>query len=145
MAVRNRTLIRIMSKLHMFFYRLTGGALGGSANGMPILLLTHKGRKTGALHTTPLMHLEDEGRYVVIASNAAAANDPAWWTNLKVNDEASIQVKRRIVRVRARAATGDERARLWGLVTRAWDGYREYQESTAREIPVVLLEPLTSS
>src|SRR5262249_7487456 len=73
LTVRNRALIRFMSRLHVFLYRLTGGWLGGSVNGLPVLLLTHKGRKTGALYVTPLMHLRDGERYVIIASNAGAA------------------------------------------------------------------------
>jgi proline iminopeptidase len=140
MAIRNRTVIRWMSKLHAFFYRLTRGGLGGSANGMPVLLLTHKGRKSGNEFTTPLMHLVDDGRYVVIASNAAAPTDPAWWSNLKASGRGRIQVKGDVFDVRPRAATGDERARLWDAVTHAWTGYAEYAKATTREIPIVILE-----
>jgi deazaflavin-dependent oxidoreductase (nitroreductase family) len=140
MAVRNRTLIRWMSKLHTFFYRLTGGWIGGSMFGLPVLLLTHKGRKSGNLFTTPLMHVRDGERWVLVASNAASPKDPAWSTNLAANADARIQVKRERFDVRARVAVGEERARLFEAAKRAWDGYAEYERATLREIPVVVLE-----
>jgi deazaflavin-dependent oxidoreductase (nitroreductase family) len=140
-TVRNRALIRFMSKLHVLLYRLTGGFLGGRVSGLPVLLLTHKGRKTGALYTTPLMHLRDGERYVVIASNAGAAKDPLWWSNLEADPDARVQVRRQIVPVKARPAGGEERARLWEAAKQAWSGYAEYEKATTRQIPVVILEP----
>lgn len=78
---------------------------------------------------------------VIIASNGGREEDPAWWTNLKRNPMAEVQVKRSREAVHAQQAVGDERDRLWSIVTRMYPGYLEYQKKTVREIPVVILTP----
>src|SRR3989304_626901 len=90
----SRTLIRCVSATHRFWYRLTGGAIGGKLGKAPMLLLTTTGRKSGRLRTTPLLYLADGENMVVIASNGGSDRDPGWWVNLKHNPRAEVQVRR---------------------------------------------------
>src|SRR5262249_37095425 len=94
-------------------YRLSGGRLGGSLSGRPMLLLTTVGRRSGRERTLPLLYVEDGGRWVVVASNAGDERDPAWWLNLRARPEAAVQAGRERHAVRARRATPEEEARLW--------------------------------
>ena len=137
----NPNLIKMMSAMHLFWYRLTGGAIGGSFAGRPILLLTTTGRKSGRRRTTPLQYLEDGGNRVLVASNGGNPRHPVWWLNLERNPEAEVQVRNEKSRVRAEKAEGEERERLWGLVVEMYSGYEGYQRTTTREIPVVILRP----
>ncbi len=125
---------------HVRAYRQTAGEHGYHWRGTTILLLTTAGRVSGADRTTPLIFRSDDDRWVVVASKGGSPDHPDWYKNLEANPEALIQVKGEQIPVRARTATGDERARLWGWMAEAWPAYRDYQAKTAREIPVVVLE-----
>jgi deazaflavin-dependent oxidoreductase (nitroreductase family) len=127
---------------HVRVYRETAGERGYHWRGAPILLLTTKGRRTGESRTTPLIHQTDDGRWVVVASKGGAPQNPGWFENLKADPEAAIQVKGEEVPVRAATAEGDERSRLWSLMTEVWPAYDDYQTKTDREIPVVVLSRL---
>ena len=130
---------KFLTGLHEFWYRATNGLVGGNIFGARVLLLTTTGRKTGRRHTMPLTYIEDGDRFVIIASNGGADADPDWWRNLRTNSSAMIQIGARHLDVRASAATGDERARIWGAVTKRYPVYRDYERQTTREIPVVVL------
>jgi deazaflavin-dependent oxidoreductase (nitroreductase family) len=134
--------IKFYSRSHTFWYRLTGGMLGSSLMGTPILLLTTTGRKSGRKITTPLQYVTDGDNVVLIASNAGHDNHPQWWLNLKKNPEAEIQVKRETRRMKAEEAQGAERERLWGRAVEQYSGYAGYQKNTERQIPVVVLKPI---
>ncbi len=134
-------IIKTMGAIHEFWYRLSGGLLGGSIMGRPILLLTTTGRKTGARRTTPLMYLEDGENLVIIASNGGNPRHPAWWLNLEKNPQAEVQLRSEKRRVKAAEATGEERERLWRAVVETYSGYEGYQKTTDRQIPVVILRP----
>jgi deazaflavin-dependent oxidoreductase (nitroreductase family) len=137
----NPVIIKTVSAMHGCWYRLTGGLLGGSMMGRPILLLTTTGRKTGAWRTAPLTYLEDGENLVVIASNGGNPQHPAWWLNLEQNPQAEVQIRREKKKVTAEEATGEERERLWRAAVDAYPGYEGYQKSTERQIPVVILRP----
>ncbi len=137
----NPTLMSLMSKTHTFWYRVTGGLIGASLAGRPHLLLTTTGRKTGQPRTTPLQYLEDGENLVVIASNGGNPRHPVWWLNLQKNPQAEVQLKDKTKRVRAEAAAGEERERLWRAAVDQYSGYEGYQKSTERQIPVVVLRP----
>lgn len=139
--MRNRAIIKISSLIHRFWYRLTGGAMGGRVLGAPVLLLTTRGRKTGKQRTTPLLYLTDGEKLVIVASNGGADWDPAWWANLRQNPQAEVQVKKVKRWVRAEKASAEEKGRLWPLLTEMYSGYEGYQKGTEREIPVVILRP----
>lgn len=126
---------------HVRVYRETGGERGYNwKNGTTILLLTTTGHSSGEQRTTPLIHREDDGRWVVVASKGGAPEDPAWYKNLRANPEATIQVKNEEIPVRASDATGEERERLWRAMAEVWPAYNDYQERTDRTIPVVVLQ-----
>ena len=126
---------------HVRVYRETDGERGYHWRGTTILLLTTRGRSSGEERTTPLIHRTDNGRWIVIASKGGAPDHPAWYRNLQANPEATIQVGGDVVPVLATTAEGDERRRLWSMMTGVWPAYDEYQIKTDREIPVVVLSP----
>jgi len=124
---------------HVRVYRETGGERGYHWRGTTILLLGTVGRTSGEPRTTPLIHRIDGGRWVVVASKGGAPAHPSWFENLQSNPEATIEVRDEQVPVRATIAEGEERARLWSLMTEVWPAYDDYQAKTDREIPVVVL------
>jgi len=128
---------------HVRVYRETGGERGYRwKRGAPILLLTTKGRRSGEERTMPLIYQADDGRYVIVASKGGWPDDPGWFKNIVGNpDDVEIQVKADRMPVRAYVAEGEERDRLWKLMTAVWPDYDDYQERTDRQIPVVVLEP----
>ena len=132
---------RAVTGLHNTLYRLSGGRVGGSLLGRPVLLLSVEGRKTGKRRTSPLLYLADGENLVIVASVGGAAHHPTWWLNLRAHPEAEVQVGRRKLGVRAREAVGEEKARLWTRLVEMYPGYAEYQRRTSREIPVIVLTP----
>ena len=134
-----KTMMRMISGTHEFWYRLSGGLIGGRVGGLPILLLTTTGRKSGKKRTMPLVYLQDGDDIVIIASNGGSDRHPAWWLNLKDKPEAEVQVGRDAKTFVAEKATGEERERLWRQVVEMYKGYDEYRRMTEREIPVVIL------
>ena len=131
-----------MSKTHLAIQRISRGRLLGRVVGMPVLLLTTTGRRSGKPRTTPLTFLRDATDLVVIASNGGSDRTPDWCLNLERNPRAVVQIGAEKLAVTARTASAAERERLWVEVTAAYSGYARYQERTAREIPVLLLSPL---
>ncbi len=137
----NPTVMKVMSGINLFWYRLTGGIVGGSFGGRPILLLSTTGRKSGRPRTTPLQYLEDGENMVVVASNGGNSWHPAWSLNLERKPQAEVQVGNKKMRVNAEKAEGEERERLWLLLVEMYSGYEGYQKTANREIPVVVLRP----
>jgi deazaflavin-dependent oxidoreductase (nitroreductase family) len=125
---------------HVRVYRQTGGEHGYHWRGTTILLLSTTGRRSGQERTTPLIHRTDGDSWVVVASKGGAPEHPDWYKNLEASPQAVIQVKAETIPVRARAAEGEERERLWKLMTEDWPAYEDYQRKTSREIPVVVFE-----
>lgn len=125
---------------HLRRYQASDGADGHLWNGVPCLLLTTTGRKSGAPRTLPLIYGRDGDRYVIVASRGGAPDHPAWYQNLTANPRVKLQVAAEKLAASARTAAGAERARLWAAMTKIWPAYDEYQAKTAREIPVVVLE-----
>lgn len=142
-AVRRKTTI-LLWRAHRWLYRCTGGRVGGTLIGLPVLLLTTTGRRTGRPHTVALTYWREDGDFVVVASNGGAARHPQWWLNLAARPKALVQTGRRTTAVAARRARGDERDRLWERVLTSYRGYGTYQRRTRRAIPVIVLEPTHS-
>ena len=134
-------LMRLFLKGHVTLYRLTGGKIGGKMAGNPILLLDSIGRKSGQKRTTPLVYFQDGDDYVIIASNGGAPSHPAWYYNLKSTPQTMIQVMDKQIPVTAAVAAPAERGRIWPALIAKHDQFRQYQEKTAREIPLVILSP----
>ena len=108
---------------------------------LPTLLLTTKGRKSGEPRALPLIYGTFEGSYVVIASKGGMPTHPLWYLNLEANPECELQVGAKQVAARARVAAGEERERLWKQLAEIYPPYLDYQKSTERTIPVVVLDP----
>ena len=143
-----RRIIKAMSTVNVWLYRRTGGRVGGTwrvgagwRNPVPILLLEHRGRRTGRLRTTPLVYLRDGDRYVVVASQAGRPHHPLWFRNLQADSRATVQVRRQRLPVLARTADAQERAELWPRLVDLYADYDSYQSWTDRQIPVVVLDP----
>ncbi|MFN7953227.1 MAG: nitroreductase family deazaflavin-dependent oxidoreductase [bacterium] len=134
--------VRWFSRFHVWLYRRSGGKTLGKIREAPILLLTTTGRKSGQQRTTPLIFLRDGASLAVVASNGGSDLAPAWWLNLQASSEAEVQIGGERLRVRARAATAEEQARLWPLLNGIYPDYESYQRKTTRPIPVVLLSPI---
>jgi deazaflavin-dependent oxidoreductase (nitroreductase family) len=110
--------------------------------GVPTLLLTTTGRRTGAKRRTALIYGQDNDRFVVVASKGGAAKHPAWYLNLDADPDVELQVFDDAFAARATTASGAERERLWALMRQIWPAYDGYQTKTDREIPVVILTPV---
>lgn len=136
-----RFLIRAMSRAHEAVYRASGGRLLGRVAGMPVLLLTTTGRGSGRPRTATLTYLRDGDDLVVIGSFGGSDLPPAWWLNLERDPRASVRIGATTSKVTARAATTEERERLWPLATETNPGYARYERRTARPIPIVILTP----
>jgi deazaflavin-dependent oxidoreductase (nitroreductase family) len=135
-----RWLLALVTAVHRFVYQKSGGRIGASAGGRRMLLLTCRGRRSGRERVTPLLYVDDEAGWVVVASNAGDARNPAWWLNLRARPEASVQIGRERHGVLAREAKPEEHERLWARLVDAYRFYEDYRTRTPRRIPIVVLE-----
>jgi deazaflavin-dependent oxidoreductase (nitroreductase family) len=143
--------MQLMSRANVWLYQRTGGRIGGTwrmgsafPRGVPVLLLTTTGRKTGRKRTTPLLYIEDGDALVVVASRGGLREDPKWFLNLRDQPEVEVQVGPRKDRRRARVANPAERERLWPRLVAHYRDFATYQAWTERQIPVILLAPINS-
>jgi deazaflavin-dependent oxidoreductase (nitroreductase family) len=126
---------------HVRRYEETDGEEGHDWKpGVPTLVLTTTGRKSGQDRKFALIYQEVDGEYVIVASKGGAPKHPGWYLNLLANPEVKVQVKADKFPAKARTADAEERAKLWPVMTKVWPDYDEYQKKTDREIPVVVLE-----
>jgi F420H(2)-dependent quinone reductase len=140
-VIFRRWLIRVMSKTHLLVQRLSRGRVLNRVAGMPVLLLTTTGRRSGKPRTTPLTFFRDGANLVVIASNGGADRPPDWSLNLEQNPRAVVKIGTEELTVQARTASPEERTRLWVRITATYSGYGRYQQKAARQIPVLILTP----
>jgi deazaflavin-dependent oxidoreductase (nitroreductase family) len=117
------------------------GRVGGMFEHMPLLLLHHKGARSGDPRVNPLAYLPDDGRYVIIASKGGAPNHPAWYHNVKANPNVSIEVGTDTIDAIASEVAGEERDRLYRAQAERLPQFAEYQQNTDRLIPVIVLTP----
>ena len=123
-------------------YESSNGRQGTTLRGMPVVLVTHRGRHTGAIRKTPLMRVADGDRYVIIASMGGQPKHPVWYYNLIANPDITLRDGEKVIEMRARLVEEPvERARLWALAVAAYPDYAAYQERTTRIIPVFSIEP----
>jgi deazaflavin-dependent oxidoreductase (nitroreductase family) len=136
------TIARLVNILHRTLFTASKGRIAGTGFGMPVLMLTTTGRKSGQKRTTMLTSpLQDGDKVVIIASYGGDHRHPAWFLNLRDNPDVEITMSGKTRKMRAHVAGGDERAELWPRVTKDHSNYADYQTKTDREIPVVVLEP----
>jgi deazaflavin-dependent oxidoreductase (nitroreductase family) len=133
--------VTLFGKEHVDRYRETGGEEGHDWKGTVTLLLTTTGRRSGEERTTPLIYQRNGDRYVIVASQGGADEHPAWYLNLSADPNVEVQVKDDRFEATASTAEGEERERLWELMTATWPAYDRYQTKTDRQIPVVVLTP----
>jgi deazaflavin-dependent oxidoreductase (nitroreductase family) len=125
-------------------YESSGGTEGTTLRdtGLPVIIVTHKGNKTGAVRKTPLMRVCDNGSYVLVGSQGGRPTDPVWVHNIRADTAAQIRDCTEVFDMVVREVTDDsERARLWEMSVAAFAPYAEYQEKTTRKIPVFIAEP----
>ena len=125
-------------------YEGSGGADGTTLRdtGLPVIIVTNRGNRTGAIRKTPLMRVKDGNNYVLVGSRGGAPKNPVWVYNLRADGDVEIRDEADMYTMRVREiAEGEERARLWALAVAAFPPYEEYQGRTARRIPVFLAEP----
>ena len=137
----SKSMTRMVTATHEFWYRLTGGFIGGRFGKAPILLLTTTGAKTGRRRTMPLLYYADGENLVIIASFGGSDHHPDWYVNLRKNPKVEVQVGRETKALIAETASAEERARLWPPVVEMYSQYADYQTRTKRQIPVVVLRP----
>ena len=123
-------------------FEATNGEEGGDLRGRPIIVVTSVGAKTGKIRKTPLMRVEHDGVYAVVASQGGAPKHPVWYHNLKKNPHVELQDRGTKRDYMAHEATGDEKTVWWDRAVEAWPDYATYQTKTERQIPVFVLEPV---
>ena len=123
-------------------FEASDGAEANTLRGRPIILLTTVGAKSGKLRKTPLMRVEHDGKYAVVASRGGAPEQPQWYWNLVANPQVEVQDGADRGDYLAREMTGDERALWWARAVESWPPYAEYQTKTDRLIPVFVLSPV---
>ena len=133
---------RTLHHLDRWVYRATRGrtTFVSWVTGLPVVLLTTTGAKSGRRHTLPLVAIPNEDRLIVIASNYGQRRNPAWYHNLKANPEVTLEVGKDKFKAKASIAEGAERDRLYAQQAAMMPAFNEYQEKTTRKIPVVVLE-----
>ncbi|WP_111765187.1 nitroreductase family deazaflavin-dependent oxidoreductase [Nakamurella deserti] len=123
-------------------YEESNGQEANTLQGVPIMLVSTTGRKTGALRRTPLMRVEHEGSYAAIASKGGAPEHPVWYLNILADPTVTVRDGATVRTCHAHVAEGDERAAWWERAIAVWPAYADYQTKTDRQIPVVVLDPI---
>jgi deazaflavin-dependent oxidoreductase (nitroreductase family) len=127
-------------------YERSGGTQGTTLRdtGLPVIIVTHSGNKTGAIRKTPLMRVKVGGSYVLVGSQGGAPKHPLWVFNLRANPRVEIRDRTEVMPMKTREVADDaERARLWQAAVAAYPPYQDYQAKTTRKIPVFVAEPLS--
>ena len=133
---------KVLTTAHRQLFDLTKGRLGGELAGMPVLVLTTTGRKSGKERRTMLTSPVQDGEAIVlVASYGGDDRHPTWFLNLRDDPDVTVTMRGRTLPMRARVASAEEKARLWESVTSTYSAYGGYQRRTDRDIPLVILEP----
>lgn len=122
-------------------FEATDGAEGNTLEGRPIVVLTHIGAKSGLVRKSPLMRIEHDGSYAVIASNGGAARDPLWASNIASNPDVHVQDGSTTHALRARRVFGDEAEQWWLRAYETFPKFAQYRQTAGRDVPLYVLEP----
>ena len=143
-AVKRNALTQAFFRIHPWIYRKSGGRLLTSLGGVPVLLLNTRGRKSGKPRTNGVVYVDLGDSWAVAASWAGEPKHPIWYLNLMAQPNVTIQVRDRVVTVRARELEAEERDRAWKMIVDQDEGFAEYEKRTQgiRDIPVIAFEPL---
>ncbi len=126
-------------------YEGSGGTRGTTLRdtGLPVVIVTNRGARTGKVRKTPVMRVEHDGCYAMVASKGGAPEHPLWYHNIRAHPRVELQDGPRKQEMVAREVTGSEREQWWQRAVAAYPPYAEYQQKTTRQIPVFVLEPVT--
>lgn len=136
-----KVVFKLVTRVHVGIYRASGGRLGAKTRGMPVLLLTVAGRRTGVKRTTPVVYVRHAGGYVVAGSAGGSPQEPQWFANLRHASTAVVEVGRTRTEVSVHVAAGVERDALWAEVVAAGPFFQGYQDKVERTLPVAVLTP----
>ena len=125
---------------HVRRYVDSDGADGHMMNGVPCLLITHRGRRSGKLRRTPVVYGRDGDHFVIVASRGGSDDHPDWFLNLQADPGVHVQVMAEHFDLQARLAQGEERERLWDMMVGVYSDFADYQKKTKRQIPILILE-----
>ena len=139
---QNYVLIRLFNSIHIILFRITNGMLLGWLAGLPSLLLTTKGRRTGKLRTSALIYLEWENKYLIVASFGGNPKPPAWLLNIKEDGKVTVHIPRKKLAATATVADAKTRVVVWPKLLEFYPSFGKYEELSGRTIPVVILDPL---
>lgn len=126
---------------HVDEYESSGGTQGVTMQGVPCVVVTMRGRRTGKVRKAAVMRVEHDGVFAAVASKGGDDNHPGWYLNLQADPDVVVRDGTDVHEVRAREVDGDEKATWWARAVEIWPAYADYQLRTDRPIPVVLLEP----
>jgi len=132
--------VSLLGEKHVRVYRETNGEQGYLWNGVPILLLTTKGRKSGEPRTIPIIFTPYKDSFVIIASKGGSPTHPKWYLNILEEPKVAVQIKAETFKAVARTATSPERELIWAEALKSWPNFDVYQSRTTRQIPVVVIE-----
>jgi deazaflavin-dependent oxidoreductase (nitroreductase family) len=131
-----------ITRMHVRLFQASGGRVGGTLDGAPLLVLHHTGAKTGARRQSPVIHMRNGEDLVIVASLLGSPKNPAWYHNLRAHpDDVEVDVRGGRRTVRARQATRDEATELWPRLVQTYPPFANYTTRTDREFPVMVLEP----
>ena len=125
-------------------YEGSGGTKGTTIRGLPVIVITSVGVRSGKLRKNPVMRVEHDGKYAAVASKGGSPEHPTWYSNLHAHPHVEVQDGTVTQDMVAREVTGDEKAAWWERAVAAYPDYADYQQKTDREIPVFVLEPATA-
>jgi deazaflavin-dependent oxidoreductase (nitroreductase family) len=134
-------ILKAITSANVFIYRLSGGRLWNTLAGSPICLVTMTGRKSGRIMTRPLMYTPHGETVLIVASLGGAPQHPLWYHNIMAHPDIGITVGSVSRKMRARQASAAEKAELWPLVVASYPSFQSYQDSTTRDIPLLVCEP----
>ena len=124
-------------------YEASNGKEGYELRGLPVIIVTHRGRRTGAIRKTPLMHVKYENSYVLVASMGGAPKNPVWYYNLIESEKVELRDRGQVFEAKIRLVQDDyERAQVWAAAVAAYPPYEDYQNRTNRVIPIFIAEPI---
>ena len=132
--------LRVISRVHQFIFKASRGQIGKRVDGLDILLITTLGHKSGKRHETPMPYFTHPKGYLLIASNAGASKNPAWYHNLLHEAEVDVQIGNETFRMIAQDLKGEEHLRWWQHLIKKQPRYATYQATTGRKVPIVLLK-----
>ena len=133
--------IKVMSTLNTWLYRVSKGRIGGKFLGAPVCLLTTTGRKSGEPRTMPLLYLADGDDIIIVASKGGYSQHPMWYLNLVADPAVVVEIRGERQEMTARTVSAEEKAALWPRLVEMYDQYDDYAARTTRDIPVVRCSP----